>query len=80
MDTHEEHLDVTGLNCPMPLIRIRKAVNGLTAGQSLRVCGDDPTFEHSVRDFCAENAFLVEDIATDGRRVTLLIRARDGRE
>ena len=41
-------LDVSGLNCPMPLLKAKQALNKLTAGALLRVIATDPG---SVRDF-----------------------------
>jgi tRNA 2-thiouridine synthesizing protein A len=41
-------LDVTGLNCPMPLLKAKKALNEMQAHQQLRVRATDPG---SVRDF-----------------------------
>lgn len=41
-------LDVSGLNCPMPLLKAKRALNELAAGALLRVIATDPG---SVRDF-----------------------------
>jgi tRNA 2-thiouridine synthesizing protein A len=41
-------LDVTGLNCPMPLLKAKKALNDMAPGAVLRVLATDPG---SVRDF-----------------------------
>ena len=41
-------LDVKGLNCPMPLLKAKKALNEMAAAQRLRVLATDPG---SVRDF-----------------------------
>jgi len=41
-------LDVKGLNCPMPLLKAKKALNEMQALQILRVLATDPG---SVRDF-----------------------------
>lgn len=41
-------VDATGLTCPMPLLKAKKALNGMIAGQRLRVLATDPG---SVRDF-----------------------------
>ena len=41
-------LDVKGLNCPMPLLKAKKALNELEPGALLRVLATDPG---SVRDF-----------------------------
>lgn len=41
-------LDVRGLSCPMPLLKAKRALNGMQTGQTLRVLATDPG---SVRDF-----------------------------
>ena len=45
---HVAELDATGLNCPMPLLKAKRALNGLAGGDLLRVVATDPG---SVRDF-----------------------------
>ena len=47
MYAHQE-LDCRGLNCPLPILRTKKAIQGLTSGQVLRVTATDPG---AVRDF-----------------------------
>lgn len=69
-----EEIDVCGMSCPMPLIKLRAAVNKHPKGQALTIVGDDPIFESSVRDFCAENALGVESVQADGREITIIIR------
>jgi len=48
--THDAEiiLDVQGLTCPMPLLKAKKKLNELSAGERLRVLASDPG---SVRDF-----------------------------
>jgi tRNA 2-thiouridine synthesizing protein A len=41
-------LDATGLACPMPLLKAKRALNGMQSGQQLRVASTD---QGSVRDF-----------------------------
>ncbi|MEM7078127.1 MAG: sulfurtransferase TusA family protein [Pseudomonadota bacterium] len=41
-------LDVTGLNCPMPLLKAKKALNEMAPAERVRVLATDPG---SVRDF-----------------------------
>lgn len=48
MDTEVRELDVKGLDCPMPLLKAKKALNEMAAAQCLRVFATDPG---SVRDF-----------------------------
>jgi len=48
MSEFDQDLDVRGLNCPLPIIKARKAINTLDTGQVLRVVATDPG---SVKDF-----------------------------
>ncbi|MDH5633247.1 MAG: sulfurtransferase TusA family protein [Gammaproteobacteria bacterium] len=50
MSNFDEELDARGLNCPLPILRAKKALNGLSAGQVLRIIATDPG---SVKDFQA---------------------------
>ena len=41
-------LDACGLNCPLPILRAKKALAGLDSGQVLHIIATDPG---SVKDF-----------------------------
>ncbi len=45
---HDKELDARGLNCPLPILRARKALNEMASGQVLRIVATDPG---SVKDF-----------------------------
>jgi TusA-related sulfurtransferase len=49
METTRE-LDARGLNCPLPILKAKKALAEMTSGELLRVVSTDPG---SVRDFQA---------------------------
>lgn len=49
MDIHKE-LDTRGLNCPLPILKAKKALNEMSSGEVLKVVATDPG---SVRDFQA---------------------------
>ena len=49
MQVHQE-LDTRGLNCPLPILKAKKALNELASGQLLKVVSTDAG---SVRDFQA---------------------------
>ena len=48
MADFDQELDATGLNCPLPILRAKKTLNGMSAGQVLRIVATDPG---SVKDF-----------------------------
>ena len=64
---HDRELNARGLNCPLPILRTKKALNEMQTGNVLRVLATDPA---SVKDFQAfsrqtGNA-LVEQSEADG--------------
>ncbi len=48
MSNFDSELDATGLNCPLPILKAKKALAGLQSGQVLRILATDPG---SVSDF-----------------------------
>ena len=45
-----QEIDTRGLNCPLPILKAKKALAGLQSGDTLKVVSTDPG---SVRDFQA---------------------------
>jgi tRNA 2-thiouridine synthesizing protein A len=50
MTTIDKELDTRGLNCPLPILKAKKALSDMHSGQTLRVVSTDAG---SVRDFQA---------------------------
>lgn len=46
----DKEIDTRGLNCPLPILRAKKALTDMASGQLLKVVATDPG---SVRDFQA---------------------------
>lgn len=46
----DKEIDTRGLNCPLPILKAKKALAELSSGQILKVIASDPG---SVRDFQA---------------------------
>ena len=38
----DKELDARGLNCPLPILRAKKALTDMTTGQVLRILATDP--------------------------------------
>lgn len=47
---HDKELDARGLNCPLPILRCKKALSDMSSGQVLKILATDPG---SVKDFQA---------------------------
>ena len=71
-------LDASGLNCPLPILKAKKALASLQGSQLLRVIATDPG---AVRDFevFSQQAgqTLLESRATEGRFYFLLRKRSD---
>lgn len=50
MPDSNQELDARGLNCPLPILRAKKTLNGMAAGEVLKIMSTDPG---SVKDFQA---------------------------
>jgi tRNA 2-thiouridine synthesizing protein A len=48
MENQQRELDARGLNCPLPILKAKKAFTDMESGQLLRVVCTDPG---SVKDF-----------------------------
>ena len=70
----DKELDAVGLLCPLPVLKARKWLQGMQAGQVLRLLADDPAAVVDVPHYCAEagHAFLGSDDA--GTHQVYLIR------
>ena len=45
---HDKQIDTRGLNCPLPILRTKKALSDVQSGQVLKIVATDPG---SVKDF-----------------------------
>ena len=48
--TADKDIDLSGLNCPLPILRAKKTLNSMASGQVLHIIATDPG---SVKDFDA---------------------------
>ncbi|MEL6288404.1 MAG: sulfurtransferase TusA family protein [Pseudomonadota bacterium] len=46
------HLDTTGLICPLPILRAKKAIKSVPPGGRLEVLATDPGAQPDFRTFC----------------------------
>ena len=75
MQTVDAKLDARGLNCPLPILKTRKLINGLDSGQVLEVTASDPGSVKDIESFCKQTGHQLLDSGTNDGTVTFLIRA-----
>lgn len=53
--TFDEDIDAIGLLCPLPVLKARKRLKSMRAGQILRLRSDDPAAIVDVPHYCNES-------------------------
>jgi tRNA 2-thiouridine synthesizing protein A len=52
--TVAQTLDAKGLNCPLPILKAKKAISGLGTGEILQVLSTDPGSVADFASFCRQ--------------------------
>jgi tRNA 2-thiouridine synthesizing protein A len=71
-------LDLTGLKCPLPALKTRKALKSLQPGDRLEVHCTDPLSVIDIPALIRETGDRVEIAEQAERRIVFLIEKRDG--
>lgn len=69
----ERAIDLRGLICPLPVLRTRKALMGMTGGARLRVLASDPKTPGDMAQFCAVSGHRLVESGEDAGTFTFLI-------
>lgn len=76
MTTATQTLDARGLNCPLPILRTKKALNTLQAGETLQIHASDPGSVKDMQAFCQQTGNeLVASGGADGEFSFLIRKA-----
>ncbi|MFC5419177.1 sulfurtransferase TusA family protein [Bosea eneae] len=67
-------LDLRGLKCPHPALRVRKALLGAAPGTLLIVACTDPMAAIDIPNLVRESSASLEHSGTEGRLLTFHIR------
>jgi TusA-related sulfurtransferase len=74
MQVHKE-VDARGLNCPLPILRAKKALADMESGQILKVLATDPGSQRDFAAFAKQTGIdIVESTAQDKTFVFLMRR------
>lgn len=71
-------LDLTGLKCPLPVLKTRKALKALTAGDRLEVHCTDPLSVIDIPNLIRETGDRVEITERAEKRIVFLIEKLGG--
>ncbi len=70
----DEVLDAKGLNCPLPILKAKKALNGLVDGKTLEVLSTDPGSVADFEAFCRATGNELVEHNNDGDIYRFLIK------
>jgi tRNA 2-thiouridine synthesizing protein A len=69
-------LDLRGLNCPLPILRVRKAIRDLAPGGLIEALATDPLAPEDFASFCQSGGHtLIECVESEGVFRILIRRA-----
>jgi tRNA 2-thiouridine synthesizing protein A len=63
----DQVLDAKGLNCPLPILRAKKALAGMPAGNTLEIVATDPGSIKDFEAFCRTTGNELVEQENDGR-------------
>jgi tRNA 2-thiouridine synthesizing protein A len=73
----KETLDCKGLSCPMPMMKLAKAMKKLNSGEVLEMLGTDPGTKSDMPNWCEKTGnSLLEQTELDGGVTRMLIQKK----
>jgi tRNA 2-thiouridine synthesizing protein A len=74
--TADEVLDCSGLSCPVPILKTKKAMKGMASGKILKMTSTDPGSSKDVVSFCKRTGNELLDTQEDGGSTHFFIKAK----
>ena len=72
----DQTLDAKGLNCPLPILKAKKALQGLKAGATLEVLATDPGAVKDFQAFCRTTGNELVESSTEGKVYRFVLRRK----
>lgn len=72
----DRNLDARGLNCPLPILRTKKALSEMTTGQVLRIQATDPGAVKDFEAFARQTGNALLSQAEEGDEFVFLMRKK----
>ncbi len=72
----DREIDTRGLNCPLPILKAKKALNDMQTGQLLRVVATDPGSLRDFQAFSRQTGNALVDQQTQGADFIHVLRKR----
>ena len=76
MTTIDKEIDTRGLNCPLPILKAKKALTDMQAGQLLKVVSTDAGSIRDFRAFAKQTGNELVDQQNEGQDFIHVLRRR----
>jgi tRNA 2-thiouridine synthesizing protein A len=70
----DQVLDAKGLNCPLPILRAKKTLAGMPAGNTLEILATDPGSIKDFEAFCRTTGHELVEREDDGKLFRFVIK------
>lgn len=74
MPTFDKELDTTGLNCPMPIMKAKKMLQSLGAGQVLHLLATDPGTRSDIPALINKTGDQLIETSEEGGKIHFYIK------
>jgi tRNA 2-thiouridine synthesizing protein A len=74
MGKFDQEFDGSGLNCPLPILRAKKALSPMASGQVLHVIATDPGSVKDFESFCKQTGNHLLESFEEGGKFHYLIK------
>ncbi len=72
----DKELDARGLNCPLPILRVKKTLAEMTGGQALKVVATDSGSVKDFQAFCRQTGNELLESSEGNGEYTFLIKKK----
>jgi tRNA 2-thiouridine synthesizing protein A len=72
----DKEVDARGLNCPLPILRAKKALADMQSGQILKVLATDPGSQRDFAAFAKQTGNQLVDTHTEEKTFVFMMKRR----
>ena len=70
----DKRIDCIGLFCPMPIVKVREAMEEMAVGQVLEMLSDDPVSDADMKSWTRRTGNELLEVSRDGAIYSFLVR------
>lgn len=72
----DQELDTRGLSCPLPILKTKKSLNGLSSGQVLKIVATDPGSVKDMQAFARQTGHALISSSEENKEFVFYMRKK----